>query len=894
MMRADEVREAFLRYFEARGHTRVPSSSLVPAGDPTLLFTNAGMVQFKDVFLGLEQRPYRRAVTVQKCMRVSGKHNDLENVGPSPHHHTFFEMLGNFSFGDYFKRDAARFAWEFVTGTLRLPPERLVFTVFEDDDEAAEAWAALGVSPERVFRMGEQTNFWMMGDIGPCGPTSELHYDWGPQACTCGRPDCSVALDIGCGRWLEIWNLVFMQYNQAPDGTRIRLPRPGVDTGMGLERIVRVIQDAPSTYDTDLFTPVLDRIQTLLGHSDAERATHTVAYRVLADHARAMTFLTADGVVPGNEGRGYVLRMIMRRAMRFARRAGASGPVLGALADAVIAVMGGAYPDLRTSTAFIHQVLGAEEERFGQTLGAGLARLDDLVAELRRTGSRVLPGTEVFRLYDTYGFPPDLTRDVAREHGLEMDEAGFAAEMARQKERSRAATDAAAALIKRAQYAQLREGPGAISATTFVGYEQLEAEGRILALVCDGQRVPLAAAGAEVEVVCDRTPFYAEAGGQVGDTGEIRAAGGAVAVADTQRPIPDLWVHRGRVTSGTVREGDPVRLAVDAGRRRDIMRNHTATHLLHQALREVLGEHARQAGSLVAPDRLRFDFVHLEALLPEERARIEARVNDQALAAMPVRTEIMPYQEAVQTGAMALFGEKYGDRVRVVSVDDYSRELCGGTHVGSTAEIGLFLITGEGSVGAGVRRIEAVTGRAAVARAHGAQAGLRAAAETLRVTPEELPTRVKQLADRVRALEREVGGARVRVAAPDPEALVQAAQDVDGVAVVGVAVSGADQAVLRALGDRIKPRLPSGIIVAAAPQDGRLEIVVMATPGAVARGAEAAKVMRVLNRRLGTRGGGRAELAQGGGGDPARLEAVLADLPAVVREAMGVPHSGRR
>ena len=896
-MRAGEVREAFLRYFADRGHVRAPSSPLVPAGDPSLLFTNAGMVQFKDVFLGLDTRPYRRAVTAQKCMRVSGKHNDLENVGPSARHHTFFEMLGNFSFGDYFKREAIRFAWEFTTGTLGLPPERLLFTVLDGDDEAAEAWAALGVPRSRVLRMGEATNYWMMGDVGPCGPTSELHYDWGRDACTCGRADCSVALDNGCDRWLEIWNLVFMQFSQAPDGTRTRLPRPGVDTGMGLERIAAVVQGVTSTYDTDLFVPILDRIQRLLGHTDAERARHTVAYRVLADHGRATTFLVSDGVTPSNEGRGYVLRMIMRRAIRFARRAGASGPVLGEVADAVIAVMQDAYPELVTSKALIHRVLAAEEERFSQTLEAGLARVDDVIAEARRKGDTALSGADVFRLYDTYGFPPDLTRDIAREQGLAMDEEGFAAEMARQKERSRGVAAFHSDLAERSAYAGLREAGGT---TTFVGYETLDAEGRVTALFQRGVRVARAEAGTDVDVVCDRTPFYAEGGGQVGDSGEIRALGSGgrpgaiVAVADTRRPVAGVTVHDGRVASGAIEEGDRVRLLVDAVRRQDIMRNHTATHLLHKALRETLGEHARQAGSLVAPDRLRFDFVHARALSPEERARIETRVNEQVLANLPVRAAVMPYRDAVAAGAMALFGEKYGDEVRVVSINGYSRELCGGTHVGTTAEIGLFLITSEGSVGAGVRRIEAVTGRAAVSQAQEAEASLRAAADALRVQPVEIPARVGQLVERLHVLEREAKGSRPGAAGPDPEALARTAREVDGLSVVGVAVPDADQAHLRALGDRVKSHLPSGIIIAAGGTPGRIEIVVMAAPGAVARGADAGKVMRVLNRRLGTRGGGRAELAQGGGGDPEGLAAVMADLPGIVREALGTPQGRRR
>ena len=890
-MRADQIREAFLRYFEGQGHTRVPSGPLVPPGDPTLLFTNAGMVQFKDVFLGLERRPYRRAATVQKCMRVSGKHNDLESVGPSPRHHTFFEMLGNFSFGDYFKREAVAFAWELMTSVLGIPPDRLVQTVLDGDDEAVRAWAALGIPQDRIVRMSEATNFWMMGDVGPCGPTSELHYDWGKAACTCLRADCGVALDNGCERWLEIWNLVFMQFDQSPEGTRTPLPQPGVDTGMGLERIVSVIQGVPSNYDTDLFQPLFAHIQRLLHHSDAQRVEQTVAYRVLADHGRAVTFLVADGVVPDNDGRGYVLRMIARRAIRFARRAGASGLVLPGLTDAVVSRMRHAYPDLVTHLPFIREVVGAEEERFHQTLDAGLGRLDDLIAEAKRRGVTVLPGDDVFRLYDTYGFPPDLTRDVAREHGLGIDEAAFASEKARAQERSRAVVAFQSDAKERAAYAALRD---AGTESEFLGYETFETEGRVLALLRAGEPVQAVAMGEEVEIVCDRTPFYAEAGGQVGDTGEMRTSHGAIAVADTQRPIPGLVVHRGRVTAGTVRTGETVRLCVDAARRWDIMRNHTATHLLHRALREVLGDHARQAGSLVAPDRLRFDFLHLKPVSPAERAQLEARVNEQVLAALPVRTEIMAYRDAVATGAMALFGEKYGEAVRVVSIDEYSRELCGGTHVGTTAEIGLFVIASESSVGSGVRRIEALTGRGAVAQARGREALLRDAAGVLRVPISEVPERVRQLVERARALEAEAEIVRSRAAAPDLDAILNQAPDVDGIAVVGITSPGADQAALRALGDRVKPRLPSAVIVAASAENSRIDVVVMATPGAVARGAAADKVMAVLNRRLGTRGGGRPELAQGGGGDPALLETVLNDLPSVLREALTAIADGRR
>ena len=895
---ADEIREAFLAYFEAQGHTRVPSASLVPPGDPTLLFTNAGMVQFKDVFLGLEQRPYRRATTAQKCMRVSGKHNDLENVGPSPRHHTFFEMLGNFSFGEYFKRDAVRYAWELTTGTFGIAPERLVLTVLRDDDEAAAAWAALGVPAERVARMGEATNFWSMGDVGPCGPTSELVYDRGPGACTCGRPDCSVLLDNGCGRWVEMWNLVFMEYNQTASGERTPLPRPGVDTGMGLERIVSVLQDAPTNYDTDLFVPILDGIQRdILGETDAERAAHTVAYRVLADHGRAMTFLVSDGVLPGNEGRGYVLRMVVRRALRYARQARAAAPaprrdtpLLPRVADLVIRRMEAAYPELRRHRARIHEVLAAEEARFERTLDAGLERLDALIGETRARGLRALPGDEVFRLYDTYGFPPDLTRDVAREHGLEIDDAAFDEEMARQRERSRGALAFRFEAPDRSLYAELRD---AVGATAFLGYDSLESDARVLALIVGGRRVEAAEDGQDVEVIADRTPFYAESGGQVGDAGEVRTPRGTIAVADTQRPVPGLWVHRGRVTRGRVQVGEPARFAVDASRRRDIMRNHTATHLLHRALQEVLGEHARQAGSMVAPDRLRFDFVHPSAVAAPDLARIEDRVNEQIAASLPVTTAVMSRDDAVSSGATALFEEKYEEEVRVVSIDASSRELCGGTHVPDTSEIELFLITGEGSVGSGVRRIEAATGRGAAERLHDAEGKLREAAAELRAAPAEVPARVQQLSDRRRAAARAAERARVGAAVPDLDALMRTARDVDGIAVVGATVVGATQESLRALGDRLKPRFPSGVIVAAGGAGARVEVVVMATPGAVARGAGASKVMQAMNRLLGTRGGGRPELAQGGGGDPNRLPEVMEALPEIVREVIAAPEARR-
>ncbi|MDR7402464.1 MAG: alanine--tRNA ligase [Armatimonadota bacterium] len=851
------VADTFLEYFRERGHTIVPSSSLVPAGDPTLLFTNAGMVQFKDVFLGREQRSYRRAASLQKCMRVQGKHNDLDNVGPSPRHHTFFFMLGNFSFGDYFKREAVAYAWDLLTGRYGLDPDRLVVTVHHADREAAEAWREVGVPSERVVAMGDATNFWMMAETGPCGPTSELHYDWGPEHCTCGRADCSVALDNGCLRWLEVWNLVFMQYEQRPDGTRVPLPRPGVDTGMGLERITSVLQGVNDDYATDLFTPLLDRLQVLLGHDAAGRHAHRVAYRVLADHGRAMAFLMADGVVPGNEGRGYVLRMVMRRAMRFARAAGVSHPLLADLADAVVDLMGERYPELASQREFIRTVARQEEERFAQTLAAGLQKLDELVAATLARGHRVLAGEDVFRLYDTYGFPLEMTRDVARERGLTVDESGFARALEAQRERARAAQAFGLRPDER-RYAALAEA-GVTS--EFIGYRRLRARARVLAvLVPDGQ-VQEAREGAEVEVVLDRTPFYPEGGGQVGDTGVLAGRDGEVEVTDTQRPLPGLIVHRGRVVRGRIRAGQSVRAAVDQARRWDIMRNHTATHLLHRALREVLGEHARQAGSLVAPDRLRFDFVHTAPLTAAQRAAVEERVNEQILADLPVRARWMSLEDALRLGAVALFGEKYGDRVRVVSIADYSRELCGGTHLSRTSQAGLFKVTAESGVAAGIRRVEAVTGRGVLALLRQQEATLRALSERLRAGPEELVERVARLLERERDLERELRTARARASAVEAVPAVV----LDGTTVVVADTDLEEPADLRAEADRLRARLDqqrvAGVVVVASSRSGA---VVATRTTAVTPPVDAGRLVRLLVERFGGRGGGRPTLGQGG------------------------------
>ncbi len=873
-----EVARRFLDFFEARGHTIVPSSSLVPAGDPTLLFTNAGMVQFKDVFLGRERRSYVRAVSLQRCLRVSGKHNDLEAVGPSPRHHTLFFMLGNFSFGDYFKRDAIPYAWEFATRDLGIDPDRLIATVLADDEESYGGWRALGVPSSRILRMGEKTNFWAMGPTGPCGPNSELHYDWGPEACTCGRSDCSVALDNDCGRWLEIWNLVFMQYDQAPDGTRTPLPNPGVDTGMGLERIAAVMQQTPTDYETDLFAPILARVQSLLHHTDAQRHEALVPYRVIADHSRAAVFLIADGITPGNEGRAYVLRMILRRAIRFGRRAGFAGPFLGEVAGTAIELFGGEYSELQKRRPFILKVIQAEEARFSQTLAVGLDRLAEVIAAVRAGGRSTIPGDEVFRLYDTYGFPLEMTRDVAAESGLAIDEVGFRHEMEAQRARSRAA-------FAQPAVGEAEAGAtGDLPATEFVGYTRETSPATVVAILQNGARVDEAGAGDEVVLILDRSPFYAESGGQVGDAGLMTARGLRIEIADARRLGPGVTGHFGRVAKGRVREGASVRAAIDAARRAAIKRNHTATHLLHRALQDVLGDHARQAGSLVAPDRLRFDFTHLAPLTAEERAAVERRVNEVILADRPVRATVMSLDEARRLGAMALFGEKYGEQVRVVAVQGYSRELCGGTHLGSTGQIGLFTITAESSVAAGVRRIEALTGWPAYERARAHERLVADLAGVVRAAPGDLVDRVRRLADDARVAERQ---------APHrdhgSEGALRASVDVSGVRVATARVDGASHEALRLAGDDLRSRLGQWVFVLGGVIGDRVNLVAIVTPDLHGQGLRADALVRAVAARLGGTGGGRADLAQGGGKQTDRLEEALDAVPDDVRRLVEAP-----
>ncbi|MEJ5246687.1 alanine--tRNA ligase [Caldilinea sp.] len=883
----NQIRQYFLDFFHQRGHEIVPSSSLVPENDPTLLLTNAGMNQFKDVFLGLEKRPYKRAATVQKCMRVSGKHNDLENVGPSPRHHTFFEMLGNFSFGDYFKKDAIRFAWELLVDELELPLERLWFTVYEEDDEAERLWIETGADPSRVLRFGKSDNWWSMGDVGPCGPCSEIHYYWGDLE------KQSAAGVNNSDEYLEIWNLVFMQYDAQPDGRLVPLPAPSVDTGAGLERLASILQGKDNNYDTDAFAPIMNRIQQLAGHSDAQRQEHLFRYRAIADHARACTFLIGDGVLPGNEGRQYVLRMILRRAARFGKIIGFERPFLAQVADAVIQEMGGHYTDLIPKRDYIMQTITDEEERFHRTLNNGLRILDEVMDRMRAEGRTQISGQEAFFLWDTFGFPIDLTRDIAKDNGFTVDEEGFRKALAEQKEKSRATAVEKVALDVKPYVEHFRklQEQGVIdpAGVRHRIYEDLaEVDTTVAALFVNGEPVEEASVGQEVEVLLPETVFYVEAGGQVSDTGEIYywpenlpEPVWSIQVTDMRRPIPGLILHVGKVTSGTVKVGDPAAAVIDTERRWDIMRNHTATHILHAALRERLGKHVHQAGSLVAPDRLRFDFTYGQPLSDEDIAAIERRANEIVLQNYPVNTRWTTYNQAISEGVTALFTEKYGDEVRVVSFGEeegVSAELCGGTHVDSTAEVGPFRIVSEGSVAAGVRRIEAVTGRAAEALIEERLAALDAIAEMLHTKPAEAAEAVRELIARHHALQKEVAQLRQKLARQEAEALLQRAERVDGFSVLAVRVPAEDVETLRQMTDWFRDKLGSSVVAVGAVIDDKPLIVAAVTEDLVRRGMHAGNLVRDAAKLMGGGGGGRPTLAQAGGRDSAKLEEALQSI----------------
>jgi len=901
------VRKSFLDFFAARGHTIVPSMSLVPGGDPTLLFTNSGMVQFKDVFLGIGSRPYTRVADSQKCMRVAGKHNDLDDVGRDDAHHTFFEMLGNWSFGDYYKQDAIPWAWELLTRVWGLPADKLWATCFEDeqgivprDDEAADIWRQQpGMDPRRVLFYGRKDNFWEMAETGPCGPDSEIHIDLDPQACDKANvPGHACRVNGDCTRFLELWNLVFIQYNRSGPTQLEPLPAMHVDTGMGFERVVAVLQGVGSTYRTDLIRPMFDRIQAMAGHSASQREELLTPYRVMADHARAAAFLIADGVVPGNTGRNYVCRMIIRRASRFGSKAGFTQPFLAGVAEAAIETYGEVYPEVARHRAAILSTLTDEERRFQRTVDTGVAQLMDRLGELRAAGQTTLDGAASSGLYTTYGLPLEITRDIAREQGMQVDEAGFQTAMDEHRQAS-GAGQALGELVEagvevyQSLLADLQQGGGLTGEGVRQDpYSGLEVQAPVLALLADGQRVSAAGPGDIVQVVLSETPFYVESGGQVADRGTIVSVSEPrweIAVHDVRQPVGGLVVHLGRVVEGNPRQGDLALAAVDAGRRWDIMRNHTATHLLHAALHRVLGEHARQAGSLVAPDRLRFDFTHAQAMSAEEIARVETLVNDAILDNYRLEIVERPREQAIAEGAMALFGETYGERVRTITIgrggQRVSYELCGGTHVPETGVIGVFLITSEGSVAAGIRRIEAVTGRGALQRIRARLDSLETVADRLGTSPDSVPERVEALLSEKDRLIKDAAQSRQQTASAAFEALTPTR--VGEIAVLAGLLPEADADALRALADRFRQAHPTAVVVLASVLDQKPVIIAALSPDLAARGWHAGDLVKEVAKVVGGGGGGKPTLAQAGGKDVAALPQALARVEPWVRSRLG-------
>ncbi|KVM83649.1 alanine--tRNA ligase [Burkholderia ubonensis] len=874
-MKAAEIREKFLKFFESKGHTIVRSSSLVPGNDPTLMFTNSGMVQFKDVFLGTESRPYSRATTSQRSVRAGGKHNDLENVGYTARHHTFFEMLGNFSFGDYFKHDAIKFAWELLTTVYQLPKEKLWVTVYQEDDEAYDIWAKeVGVPVERIIRIGDNKgaryasdNFWTMGDTGPCGPCTEIFYDHGPDVW--GGPPGSPEEDGD--RYIEIWNLVFMQFNRDAQGNMTRLPKQCVDTGMGLERLAAVLQHVHSNYEIDLFQNLIKAAARVTEISDLNNNS----LKVIADHIRACSFLIVDGVIPGNEGRGYVLRRIVRRAIRHGYKLGRKGSFFHKLVADLVAEMGVAYPELKEAEQRVTDVLRQEEERFFETIEHGMSILEAALAEVEAKGGKVLDGELAFKLHDTYGFPLDLTADVCRERGMTVDEPAFDDAMARQREQARAAGKFKAA--------QGLEYTGA--KTTFHGYEEIAFDdAKVVALYVDGSSVNEVKTGQDAVVVLDHTPFYAESGGQVGDQGVLANASTRFAVGDTLKVQADVIGHHGTLEQGTLKVGDVLRAEIDAHRRARTQRNHSATHLMHKALREVLGSHVQQKGSLVDADKTRFDFAHNAPMTDDEIRRVEQIVNDEILANAPGIVRVMPYDEAVKGGAMALFGEKYGDEVRVLDLG-FSRELCGGTHVSRTGDIGFFKIVVEGGVAAGIRRVEAITGDNAVRYVQELDARVNEAAAALKAQPSELTQRIAQVQDQVKSLEKELGALKSKLASSQGDELALQAVEVGGVHVLAATLDGADAKTLRETVDKLKDKLKSAAIVLAAVEGGKVSLIAGVTADA-SKKVKAGELVNFVAQQVGGKGGGRPDMAQAGGTEPANLPAALAGVKGWVEERL--------
>ncbi len=872
-MTGNDIRRKFLEYFKKHNHQIVRSSSLVPQEDPTLLFINAGMVQFKRVFLGEEKRNYVRATTSQKCVRAGGKHNDLENVGYTARHHTFFEMLGNFSFGDYFKEGAIEFAWDLLTNGYGLPADRLWASVYLDDDDAYDLWhKRVGLPEDRIVRFGEEDNFWSMGDTGPCGPCSEILIDRGEQY-GCDRPDCTAGCD--CDRYLEIWNLVFMQFNRDESGNLTPLPKPSIDTGMGLERIVSIVQDVPTNFDTDLILPIIEKTESLAETKLGQSRESDVALKVIADHSRAAAFLINDGILPSNEGRGYVLRRIMRRAIRYGRNIGLHRPFLYQTAAVVFDVMQPAYPELSEAAPFITNVIKNEEIRFLETLDSGLKLLNDTLAEIQAGGQTQVPGDVIFKLYDTYGFPVDIVQDVVRDQNMSLDLDGFDRAMDQQRTRSRTV----------ATFDRISDAYKNLSAQgvkpEFVGYDSLSGESKILVMVADGDEIVEAVQGRQIEVVTENTPFYAESGGQVGDTGTISGSEGEIEVLDTIKDPTGLIIHKGKVTAGKMRQGQVVRLTVDEARRTATELNHTATHILHAVLRQVLGEHVKQAGSLVAPDRLRFDFTHFSQIDPATLETIERLVNQKIRANLPTSTLEMDAEDAFKSGATALFEEKYGDRVRVVSLTDFSKELCGGTHTDRTGNIGLFRITAESSIASGVRRIEALTGEAALAFSQQTTRILQDTAYLIKDKAPAVPRRVKKMLSQIKAFEKEVDRLKTKLATNVGEASPETVKSISGVKVMAKKVAVDTPAALRNLADQFKDKIKSGIVALGSQTDSKAMLIVVVTKDLTDR-FHAGNIVKEIAAAVGGRGGGRPDMAQAGGNQPEHLDQALEKVYEVV------------
>lgn len=869
MMTSHEIREKYLSYFESKGHTRVDSSSLVPQNDPTLLFTNAGMNQFKDVFLGLTSLPYSRAVTCQKCVRAGGKHNDLESVGKTARHHTFFEMLGNFSFGDYFKKEAIGFAWEFLTDVLKLPKEKLWVSIFEKDEEAYKLWQA-HISPDRIVRLGEKDNFWSMGDTGPCGPCSEIYIDRGAEH-SCDANECALG-KCDCDRWRELWNLVFMQYNRDEKGVMTPLPKPSIDTGMGLERIATVLQDVYSNYDTDLLRPIINYVEKMTGKKYKEDEAG-FPFRVIADHSRAIAFLISDGVLPGNEGRNYVLRRIIRRAARYGKELNLNEPFLYKVIPQVVSLMKDTYPELEKNIVYIQKIVKAEEDRFLETLNDGLKILYEGIKKLSAENKKEIPGNMAFTLYDTYGFPIDLTRDIAEENGMTVDAETFDRLMTEQRQKAKAARK------ETYKIDELFEILADVPPTDFVGYDATESKSNIQFILSGHEPAKTCNdKTADVILVLNKTPFYAESGGQVGDTGIIKNKGFLFKVSETHKTPDGKFYHIGKIENGTVSVNDLVYAEIDVKKRQSIARNHSATHLLHKALKEVLGEHVNQAGSLVDENRLRFDFSHFSALPPEEMLQVEVKVNSAILNNLQVNICWTTLHEAQEQGAVALFGEKYQDRVRVVSFGDYSKELCGGTHVRSSSEIGLFKIISEASIGAGLRRIEAVCGLNLMHYLYDTLDSLNEAARLLKAAPHEIAQKVDELLEKHRIQEREIDSLKQHAINYEVDEIFKKKDSVNGINIISIRTEAKGIDELRKMSDALRQKIKTGVIVLGSADGDKIIFVATVTDDLTKKGYHAGKIIKSVAQIAGGSGGGRPDFAQAGGKIPAKLDEALASV----------------